>query len=293
MSLSIRIVNNRACLRVDAMHIEQVRHNSFAHSNWADHPSSGFLDISTLAMLGFYYSGIEDRVICAFCGIEAYRWLETDDVLDEHKRLGPLCPLLTAGAITRNVPIDPTRLSSRMQCEQIERPMHNAMKMRQARLDTFEHWPKGLEQKGDVLSAAGFFYAGSSDQVCCFYCDAVVGAWMPGQDPWYKHIWANEHCPFVKLVKEPKFIEAVIAAPLPDAPEPVNPKPVNPATPVSDVSEPSEDPILTCKICFDARVTAAFVPCGHMFTCGNCAVSCDSCPTCCSAIRKVLRVYFQ
>ena len=46
-----------------------------------------------------------------------------------------------------------------------------------------------------------------------------------------------------------------------------------------------------CKICMDAVLEAAFIPCGHTLSCERCAESLKSCPVCGARISKVLRIY--
>ena len=48
-----------------------------------------------------------------------------------------------------------------------------------------------------------------------------------------------------------------------------------------------------CCVCLDSAVQCAFVPCGHMVTCLNCAdrVENDGCPICRSDIVMALRIF--
>lgn len=41
-----------------------------------------------------------------------------------------------------------------------------------------------------------------------------------------------------------------------------------------------EDPDQMCVVCFEQPKTMAFVPCGHLVVCGECAKALDSCPIC-------------
>ncbi|XP_072400451.1 baculoviral IAP repeat-containing protein 8-like [Diabrotica undecimpunctata] len=38
-----------------------------------------------LAIAGFYYTGVNDKVLCAFCGVVYNKWLSDDITLDKHK----------------------------------------------------------------------------------------------------------------------------------------------------------------------------------------------------------------
>ncbi|XP_058457110.1 death-associated inhibitor of apoptosis 1 [Malaya genurostris] len=80
-------------------HIEANRYESFR--NWP----VLFISITELARYGFYYVGPNDMVKCYFCRVEIGLWEPTDNVLSEHLRWSPYCPLLRKRP-TNNVPID-------------------------------------------------------------------------------------------------------------------------------------------------------------------------------------------
>lgn len=78
---------------------ETTRLESFR--NW---PIS-FIRPDELARYGFYYRGPNDMVKCYFCRVEIGLWEPTDNVLSEHLRWSPYCPLLRKRQ-TSNIPID-------------------------------------------------------------------------------------------------------------------------------------------------------------------------------------------
>jgi hypothetical protein len=47
----------------------------------------------------------------------------------------------------------------------------------------------------------------------------------------------------------------------------------------------------TCKVCMDAEVNCAFIECGHIVTCLDCAKLLTKCPICRETIKRTLRVY--
>ncbi|XP_065340503.1 baculoviral IAP repeat-containing protein 1-like [Cloeon dipterum] len=53
-----------------------------------------FVEPFSLAKSGFYYSGHEDNVICAYCNLEVRGWEEGDTPDGEHRRWNPNCPFL-------------------------------------------------------------------------------------------------------------------------------------------------------------------------------------------------------
>ncbi|XP_013419082.1 baculoviral IAP repeat-containing protein 3-like, partial [Lingula anatina] len=59
------------------------------------------------------------------------------------------------------------------------------------------------------LAKAGFFYAGISDNVKCFYCDGGLRNWEPQDDPWTEHARWFPFCDFVLQRKGEEFIRHV------------------------------------------------------------------------------------
>lgn len=80
-------------------HDERIRQESFR--NW----SIPFINKNELARFGFYFVGPNDMVKCYFCRVEIGLWEPNDDVLSEHLRWSPYCPLLRKRQ-TNNVPLD-------------------------------------------------------------------------------------------------------------------------------------------------------------------------------------------
>lgn len=46
-----------------------------------------------------------------------------------------------------------------------------------------------------------------------------------------------------------------------------------------------------CKVCLDAEANCAFIECGHIVSCLNCAKLLTRCPICRATIKRTLRVY--
>ncbi|XP_065339975.1 putative inhibitor of apoptosis [Cloeon dipterum] len=58
-----------------------------------------------LARNGFYYTGDQDRVRCAFCKVEVCKWTKGDTPESEHKSWSPDCPFLRNAADVGNIVI--------------------------------------------------------------------------------------------------------------------------------------------------------------------------------------------
>ncbi|XP_039289267.1 death-associated inhibitor of apoptosis 2 [Nilaparvata lugens] len=89
-------------------------------------------------------------------------------------------------------------------------PKHPKYSMYEARLQTFVNWPADVSQTPEDISEAGFFYAGSGDQVRCFHCDGGLRMWDPSDEPWLEHARWFPHCQFILLVKGQPFVDEAI-----------------------------------------------------------------------------------
>jgi hypothetical protein len=61
--------------------------------------------------------------------------------------------------------------------------------------------------------------------------------------------------------------------------------------PAPTTGAPSADHKTLCVVCFDAQLTLAFNPCGHMCTCEKCGNAVKECPMCRAAIAGRLKVF--
>lgn len=91
-----------ATMSSEDMYREDLRLKSF-EGRW---PHT-FIEARILAKTGFYFIGPSDQVKCYFCKVEIGRWEVEDDVVTEHVRWSPNCPLLKRRN-TANEPIQPT-----------------------------------------------------------------------------------------------------------------------------------------------------------------------------------------
>ncbi|XP_014488474.1 PREDICTED: baculoviral IAP repeat-containing protein 7-like isoform X2 [Dinoponera quadriceps] len=78
------------------------------------------------------------------------------------------------------------------------------------RLRTFVGWPTDHKQTPEMLSASGFYYTGTQDQVRCFHCDGGLRNWEPIDDVWFEHARWFPTCTFVNLVRGPEFVKHCI-----------------------------------------------------------------------------------
>ena len=150
---------------------EDVRLRSFLDRWPADNPMTP----EELASAGFYYTGISDRVQCAFCFGVLRNWEEGDEAMSEHARYFPNCPFILHEEVN-NVPMEqitPTNPDVLAQTLGItvnegtddlgvvmQRPKRPDMAIESVRLKTFERWPTQMAQSAQDLASAGFYYTG-------------------------------------------------------------------------------------------------------------------------------------
>ena len=48
----------------------------------------------------------------------------------------------------------------------------------------------------------------------------------------------------------------------------------------------------SCKICFEAKIDAIVIPCGHVCICLSCSKGLKLCPMCRNDISQVVKMYF-
>ncbi|XP_044016513.1 death-associated inhibitor of apoptosis 1-like [Aphidius gifuensis] len=91
-----------------------------------------------------------------------------------------------------------------------KRPAHPEYASYDARLRTFDVWPKSMPQTKEQLVDAGFYYTGTGDQTQCYHCGGGLKDWEPEDDPWKQHASWFTKCYYVLTVKGQAYINSVI-----------------------------------------------------------------------------------
>lgn len=217
---------------------EEIRLESFRY--W----DVNFICKEKLSLIGFYFIGPNDMCKCYFCKVEIGLWEAGDNVLTEHLRWSPNCPLLRR-RLTDNEPINQGQLEEILppasydvcgtarsinirpnayaevatvapiiQNEQTpvlapRHPNHPDFVLETDRLRSYADWPITMKQKPKELSDAGFFYTGKGDRVKCFSCGGGLKDWEEGDEPWEQHAMWYSDCDYLKLMKGTVYIEEV------------------------------------------------------------------------------------
>ncbi|XP_057204853.1 E3 ubiquitin-protein ligase XIAP isoform X2 [Triplophysa rosa] len=66
-----------------------------------------------------------------------------------------------------------------------------------ARLHSFQHFPRSQVVSAKRMARAGFYYTGEADKVRCFSCRATVEDWNEGDVPLRRHQQASPACTFL------------------------------------------------------------------------------------------------
>ena len=120
-----------------------------------------------LARAGFFFTGVADRVKCAFCFGALRNWEDGDCAMREHALYFPNCPFVI-GEEVGNVPmetndsigtndVDTPHAPSAGTSEPVKHPQYRD---ELARLESYQFWPVQLRQRPKQLAEAGFYYTG-------------------------------------------------------------------------------------------------------------------------------------
>lgn len=151
--------------------------------NW----KSGF-PACKLAKAGFIYGGEDDIVLCPFCQVEGFRWLEDDNPLEDHLQWNPYCQFFD---------IDDSRFIRRRRGS-----MYFDKATFDSRLETFKDWPISMSQKPNDLAKAGYFYTGRGDIIKCFHCGTLLRNLLPTDNVMQLHKSLFENCEFLQMYSD-------------------------------------------------------------------------------------------
>ena len=95
-------------------------------------------------------------------------------------------------------------------CKVTVHPCNPQFAIKALRLESFTgKWPSDLPQTAQIMSSAGFFFAGYLDNVKCFFCNGGLCNWETNDEPWTEHARWFPNCGFLKQVKGARYIKKV------------------------------------------------------------------------------------
>ena len=179
-----------------------------------------------------------------------------------------------------------------------------------------DNWPHRVDNLNpEQMAKAGFLYRGSDDGVIYYFCGLCLYQWSDQDIPEIEHAkyWSscaylertfgvefiNQHSNF-RIPEEECLLGARFGFATPkEAADPTivrNPPIENEEPniiPLTEAKECDASQELVCKVCFDSRINALTMPCGHYFGCLTCTAKIYSkeCPICRVIILDVNRIY--
>ena len=102
--------------------------------------------------------------------------------------------------------------TAKLSCLGLGRPkglVHSEYASYDARLSTFETWPKFMPQTKQQLADAGFYYTGKGDQTLCYHCGGGLKDWEPEDDPWEQHAKWFSKCYYLLMVKGQDYVNKI------------------------------------------------------------------------------------
>jgi len=304
-----QVAGQTSLQRWDELKSEEVRARSFYH---AQNPwPVVYMNPDHLAGAGFFFTGIEDKVQCAFCRGSISTWLPLDDPLAEHRiHFYSRCVFLRSiernggqGEDIGNIPrarnylvgvrrvrdnftantespaaTAPPTSSSIQWGVAFRPPKYLSMVDINKRLATFVNWPS--TQTPSSMAAAGFVYTNVRDNVFCFHCGVSLLDWTQEDDPFLDHLKFSPGCYFANINAPPKT----------EAPREEVKQILTVKCPIKEESQKNLNRAFECCICMDAVRTVVFMPCRHLACCAPCSSGLSKCAICRAKIVRAIKV---
>ncbi|AKN80754.1 inhibitor of apoptosis 5 [Diatraea saccharalis granulovirus] len=235
-------------------------------------------NVKNLALVGFYYTGYTDHIVCQYCKLDLYNFtLGGEDSLRDHKRYSPDCPFFTINTTnyvnTRF--LSPRIINSNYHPGLTPPPYKCDYSLLEQRIYSFINFPTCLKTLVEDLSDAGFYYTNVGDYVCCYACGVIGKDWTTTSDVWRVHKRLNDRCSLVLLKKLNHNNN--------------NNNNNNNNDNTNNLKEnynkivptaPTLGCLPKCKKCKLRCIDAVLLPCYHFCVCQECALLCTTCVFC-------------
>ncbi|XP_059160172.1 putative inhibitor of apoptosis isoform X4 [Physella acuta] len=237
------------------------RQESFA--GW---PRGHHLSVESLVDAGFYYGGYGDCARCFYCGGGLRNWEDEDDVWVEHARWFPKCCYLrqTLGQAFIDT------VQSLRDRDQISLKLV-ADSMGVAESDLCVVSKENLTRDAAVRAVVDLGY---------LFADVLQAAELVKQEA--NILSADNIIEKLDLLGKRLNIRR-------------NSEPaVDPSKILENIRAMKEENNqlrlqTICKICMDKEVSVVFLPCGHLVSCGECAVAMRDCPVCRVNVKGIVK----
>jgi len=267
----------------------QERITSFANV-WC-HTNNHMLSPERLSLLGFYYTGYDDKIKCAYCALTLERFIcagNTFDPLVDHKRASPECKF-----IYENLKSPTNYANTTLVTRDVD--FNLDLSKMEDRLKTFKHWPAVLQHLCFELCLSGLYYINSGDIVVCYVCREQICNWWPDHSPWQRHYYQNPKCPHIVINNHSYKIPASYQQHVNDNGASINNKKADlndkPSAPrLNLIQHESHWRLPQCVKCRSDFIDCMLLTCHHLCVCSRCAVAIVECPVCELYVSGTVRV---
>ncbi|AKR17461.1 IAP-5 [Mocis latipes granulovirus] len=262
-----------------------------SYANVWCHNNNSLLRPERLALLGFYYTGYEDKIKCAYCSLTLQRFISakhTFDPLIDHKRISPECNFIYENLI---VP------ANYVNTQQINREDQQLLNMNLAkmedRLKTFQQWPASLQHLSFEMCLNGLYYSNVGDVAVCYVCGERIKDWWPHHSPWQRHYEQNNKCPFIAINWQQQHKtqyddnNVVLLNKTSCADKPII---LSSAPQLNVILHESHWRLPQCVACRSDFIQCVLLPCYHLCVCSGCAVIVVECPVCEMYVSGTLKI---
>ncbi|AJK91775.1 iap-3 [Spodoptera frugiperda granulovirus] len=241
-----------------------------------------------LALLGFYYTGVDDKIKCAYCELCLSRFKCGSiffDPLVDHKRWSPECTF-----IYENLQKPTVYVNTRP-------PVVVDLATMENRLNTFRNnWPVVLQHLCFDMCLAGLYYTGAGDVVACYLCAVRIGEWWPQHVPWIRHHHQNPACPYIAINYNKIDLMAGVTTVAPDNNAPLvtttqtYDKPDSSAPELQIIQHENSWRLPQCVVCRSGFISCVLTPCFDLCVCDKCSSATVECPVCQRYVSGAFRV---
>ncbi|XP_059162590.1 baculoviral IAP repeat-containing protein 3-like [Physella acuta] len=245
------------------------------YSGW---PRGHHLQPLELAEAGFYFAGYGDCARCFFCGGGLRNWEDEDNVLVEHARWFPKCAFIRQqmGQVfvdaVQTLNADHDLISLEMVYQKIR--SSGQMLYLESQENPLQRDPavKTVTELGfslqDVLQIAGMI--------------KQEGNLISSADILIK----------LKAEGKRKLVNSSVEPSISDFRSRNTPEMLENINRMKEQNNQLRQQTV-CKICMDKEVAVVFLPCGHLVSCGDCAVAMRDCPICRVNVKGIVRAFMS
>lgn len=227
-------------------------------------PNTATPEPRELAEAGFFYTGFGDCVRCFFCGTGLRHWDADDSPWTEHARWSKDCAFVK------------------------QKKGEEFINLVQLAVQYSEEAPDDRTRKENLLrsnAAQSVIEMGYQPRIVKRAIEKITSRNANTT------ITAENLMEEILDSEDSEAATRTNATPKPTAEKENSPKKADKDTKTLKKENEKLKEQTLCKVCFDNAVHFAFLPCGHLATCAECAPAVTKCPICRAVIKGTVRVF--